>query len=291
MEYIFLVILIIAIFYLLKLVKGKKIKKITINPKKLNKWEQFLNQNVNFFYNLDTENKQIFINRIINFLNTTKITPVNTTIKETDKLLIAASAIIPVFAFHKWEYDYLDEVLIYSNSFNQNYDTKSQDNNILGMVGSGVMSDKMILSLKALRHGFSNEKDKKNTAIHEFIHLIDKQDGIIDGIPSLLLHENYITPWLELIQKKMTEITEDKSDIRDYAAYNKQEFFSVASEYFLERPKLMEKQHPELFKYLNKIYKQTPNLKYSPNIVKIQRNSPCPCGSGKKYKHCCRTKK
>lgn len=25
-------------------------------------------------------------------------------------------------------------------------------------------------------------------------------------------------------------------------------------------------------------------------MVKVGRNSPCPCGSGKKYKHCCETK-
>jgi len=291
MEYIFLVIVIIAVIFLLKLIQRKKIEKITLTPKKLKLWNHFLEQNVNFFYNLETENKNEFINRLINFLNKTRITPVNTNIKETDKLLIAASAIIPVFAFHNWEYDYLEEVLVYSDSFDQNYDTKSQDNNILGMVGSGVMSDKMILSLKAIRHGFSNEKDKKNTAIHEFIHLIDKQDGIIDGVPSILLNKNYIASWLDLIQRKMTEITQDKSDIRDYGAYNKAEFFSVASEYFFERPKLMEKQHPELFLYMNKIFNQVPNLKYEPNIVKIGRNSPCPCGSGKKYKHCCLAKK
>jgi hypothetical protein len=26
------------------------------------------------------------------------------------------------------------------------------------------------------------------------------------------------------------------------------------------------------------------------NVVKVGRNDPCPCGSGKKYKHCCERK-
>ena len=28
------------------------------------------------------------------------------------------------------------------------------------------------------------------------------------------------------------------------------------------------------------------SLKMNPNIKVIGRNDPCPCGSGKKYKHC-----
>ena len=37
----------------------------------------------------------------------------------------------------------------------------------------------MVLSKKALYLGFINNTDKKNTAIHEFVHLIDKKDGKI----------------------------------------------------------------------------------------------------------------
>jgi tetratricopeptide (TPR) repeat protein len=29
------------------------------------------------------------------------------------------------------------------------------------------------------------------------------------------------------------------------------------------------------------------NLQEKTNVVKIERNAPCPCGSGKKYKKCC----
>ena len=39
-------------------------------------------------------------------------------------------------------------------------------------------------------------------AIHEFVHLIDKTDGSIDGIPEFLLSKQYILPWLELMRRK-----------------------------------------------------------------------------------------
>ncbi|MGK0390534.1 MAG: Mlc titration factor MtfA (ptsG expression regulator), partial [Maribacter sp.] len=58
----------------------------------------------------------------------------------------------------------------------------------------GYMEGKMILSKPALHHGFDNGTDKRNTAIHEFIHLIDKMDGNIDGIPTLLIERPYMLP-------------------------------------------------------------------------------------------------
>lgn len=69
------------------------------------------------------------------------------------------------------------------------------------MVGTGYMDGKMILSKEALLHGFENTSDKKNTAIHEFTHLIDKRDGVIDGITSALLDKQYVLPWMDYMDK------------------------------------------------------------------------------------------
>ena len=112
----------------------------------------------------------------------------------------------------------------------------------------------MILSKPALHLGFDNSSDKKNTAIHEFIHLIDKADGAIDGVPALLLERPYVIPWLDLMNQKVEEIYERKSDINPYGGTNRQEFFAVVSEYFFERPRLLKKKHPELYKMLEEVF-------------------------------------
>ena len=146
----------------------------------------------------------------------------------------------------------------------------------------------MILSKPALKHGFKNESDKMNTAIHEFVHLIDTTDGSVDGIPSLLLEKQYTIPWIDLINKKIDEIYNNKSDINPYGGTNNAEFFSVVSEYFFERPKLLAKKHPELYALLEEIFKQEMrSKKLTKTIKKISRNSPCPCNSGIKFKKCC----
>jgi MtfA peptidase len=116
------------------------------------------------------------------------------------------------------------------------------------------MNHVMILSQFELRQAFSNETGKSNTAIHEFVHLVDKTDGEIDGVPETLLDKQYIKPWLQLIQQKIQEIYEDRSDIDAYGATNEAEFFAVVSEYFFERPDLLKEKHPELYGLLLKIF-------------------------------------
>lgn len=205
-----------------------------------------------------------------------------------DKILVASSAIIPIFGFKDWKYVNLKEVLIYPTIFNANFETEGPDRRILGMVGNGYMDGIMILSQEALKHGFQNESDKMNTAIHEFIHLIDKRDGSIDGIPSALLEKQYTIPWIDFMDKKLDEIYEGRSDINPYGGTNRAEFFSVTSEYFFERPKLLKKKHPDLYQVLERIFKQdmsSINLNSVPSTV--QRNDLCPCNSGMKYKKCC----
>lgn len=251
-------------------------------------WRKILFENVAFFNNLNPDEKQQFEFKVHEFLLNCRITGVETEVFEIDRVLIAASAIIPIFAFPNWQYFNLKEVLLYPQEFNQNFDTDGNKRSILGMVGTGYMEGKMILSKQALHHGFRNETDKKNTAIHEFVHLIDKADGSIDGIPALLLEKQYTIPWIVLIQKKIEEIYDGSSDINPYGATNKTEFFAVISEYFFERPKLLKQKHPELYTLLEGIFDQKMAKKHKKSSNReINRNDPCPCGSGKKYKKCC----
>jgi Mlc titration factor MtfA (ptsG expression regulator) len=251
-------------------------------------WRKLLFENVNFYDNLKSDEKQRFEFKVHEFLINCKITGIETEVSEIDKVLIAASAVIPIFAFPNWQYFNLQEVLLYPDLFNEKFKTDGENRNIAGMVGTGYMEGKMILSKKALHHGFKNESDKKNTAIHEFVHLIDKADGNTDGIPSLLLEKQYTIPWIELIQKKIEEIYEGESDINPYGATNKTEFFAVISEYFFERPKLLQLKHPKLYSLLEQIFNQkTVKKAKKPSVGETNRNDLCLCGSGKKHKKCC----
>lgn len=251
-------------------------------------WRIILKRDVSFYNALSEEEKSRFEYKVQEFLLNCRITGIDTSVETTDKVLVASSAVIPIFGFSDWKYSNIQEVLLYPSSFNEKYETEGPDRRISGMVGNGYMEGMMILSKQALKHGFKNESDKKNTAIHEFVHLIDKADGSIDGIPSLLLEKQYSIPWIDLISKKIDEIYDGQSGINPYGGTNRMEFFAVVSEYFFERPKLLKRNHPNLYNLLEKIFKQDMSARnLSKNKVKIGRNSPCPCNSGKKFKSCC----
>ncbi|WP_035759307.1 zinc-dependent peptidase [Flavobacterium tegetincola] len=267
-----------------------KSKKNWSPPKELfpTKWRIILNEEIPFYRTLNDTEKEKFEFKVQEFLLNCSIIGVGTEITIVDKVLVASSAIIPIFGFENWQYHDLHEVLIYPGIFNKEFETEGPNRTVLGMVGTGYMDGKMILSQEALTHGFENKTDKKNTAIHEFAHLIDKRDGVIDGIPHSLLDDNYLEPWINYMDKKLDEVFDGDSDINPYGGTNRAEFFSVTSEYFFERPKLLKKKHPELYELLEKIYKQDLSKRdLKKPHTDLTDKCPCPCDSGKKYKDCC----
>ncbi len=219
-------------------------------------WKPLLAKHVHFYSLLSDAKKTTFQQRIMRFLSQVVIDGVGLEIEALDRILIAASAVIPVFSFKNWRYTNLSGIILYPDYFNEDleFGPEAKFKHIAGMVGTGRFEKQMILSKKALYHGFANKTDKGNTAIHEFVHLIDKMDGKTDGIPKKLIEHQYIVPWLKLIHKEMRAINNYKSDIRMYGGTNEAEFFAVASEYFFERPKLLKRKHPELYKLLHRTF-------------------------------------
>ncbi|WP_316767035.1 zinc-dependent peptidase [Pedobacter frigiditerrae] len=218
--------------------------------------KQLLANNVDFYIRLDGNKKTLFEQKVSDFLASTKIEGVGLEITQLDRLLVASSAVIPIFGFADWNYKNLSNVVLYPDTFNQDFQFKEGDRNIMGMVGNGFMNGQMILSLAALRHGFSKSAGKENTAIHEFVHLLDKSDGATDGVPENLMAHEYTLPWVKMMHKEMERIKDDKSDINPYAITNQAEFFAVVSEYFFEQPELLKDKHPELYQRLSKTFGQ-----------------------------------
>ena len=254
-QLIILTIFVLAIFYMVKFLQKKKVKVTQPVPPLL---KTILQEQVPFYQQLNENRKTEFEERTIHFLTQVKVTGVKTVVEDLDRVLLAASAIISIFNFQGWEYPNLNEVLLYPDSFDHEFEQQGDDRNILGMVGSGALNQVMILSQFELRQAFINETGKNNTAIHEFVHLVDKTDGEIDGVPESLLNKQYIKPWLQLMQEKIKEIIDDRSDINPYGATNEAEFFAVVSEYFFERPELLKEKHPELYELLLKIFHPEP---------------------------------
>ena len=261
-------------------------------------WEAVLQRDVLFFRVLEPDAQQRFRRHVQVFLGEKRITGIRVRVDAVTRVLVAASATIPIFGFPDWEWDQINEVLVYPTRFDGDFEFgDKQGHNILGMVGTGSLNRLMILSKPDLLNGFRNPTDKRNVSVHEFAHLVDKTDGAIDGVPGVGLDRGAIEPWIDLVRRKMAEIEAGKSDIDRYALTNEAEFFAVTSEYFFERPGVMHRKHPALYAALERVFNQDLHARAAAWRRELARgrptfgrNSPCPCGSGRKFKKCCQSK-
>jgi MtfA peptidase len=213
-----------------------------------------LNDYVRFYAGLDEYGQKLFDDKLIKFLSSVKITGANAEVEDLDRLLIGAAAVIPTFFIKDWEYINLREVLVYPGNFNTDFEQHGHERTISGMVGTGHMQNVMILSKWEIRQGFVDTGSHHNTAIHEFIHLIDKMDGTLDGVPELLLERKYLARWKELLEITMDQVRRGQSEINPYAATSPVECFAVISEYFFEQPETFQSAHPELNEMLRRIF-------------------------------------
>lgn len=234
-------------------------------------WRKILEERVGFYLTLDEKGKRRFEQGVQVFLAENRIIGLqNTAVDDLSRLLVASSAIIPVWGFQDWEYPNLAEVYLVEGALGkQEYKEEGQTNIMAGQIKPRGGGYTLTLSKSALIQGFNDMADRKNVGIHEFIHLLDEQDGAIDGVPGSRLPDHLLKPWTELMYRKMEEIKEGENKLNTYGATSEAEFFSVVSEYFFEKPGKLQEKHPKLYELLSKIFKQDPKERFPSSFRKL----------------------
>lgn len=253
-----LVILAIVLLICFYIIQRSKVQ-TPISKDTESRYKEILQQEVSYYEHLSPEEKKLFEKRVNLFLSHKTITGVDVDVDDITKVLVAASAVIPAFAFTDYNYPNIREVLLYSNTFDDSFlhpNREKKQDRISGMVGSGPLSQVVMLSKPNLIDDFKNTKQHQNVGIHEFTHLLDKTDGIVDGIPNHLLPQKNISAWISEMHKEVKKIKTGESDLSPYALTNDAEFFAVASEYFFVSPTEFKKKHPELLAYFQTIFQQ-----------------------------------
>ncbi len=253
---ILLIVIIVSAYFILRTRRPK----VLTSAEQLN-ISQLLGEYVPYHKKLSTDMQQRFVQKAGEFLDTVKVEGVGFELTDADRIRVAASAVIPIMNFDGWSYTHLTNVIVYPDTFNNDFQFEGENRNIMGMVGSGFMNGQMLLSRAALVKGFSDNSGKENAGVHEFVHLLDNTDGATDGIPENLLPHESTLPWLKMMHQEMHRIKEGHSDINPYALTNEAEFLAVAAEYFFEKPDQFAKKHPELYATMSAMFNQNPAVK------------------------------
>src|SRR5690554_4406186 len=122
------------LYFLFRYVNKKQKRKQLLNQPLSESSKKVLLDKVVFYQQLDESEKRRFEKRIAEFLADTKIIGVDMDLSDIVLMLVAASAVIPVFQFQHWEYINLEEVLVYRELINKYQLQENPKVNILGQV-------------------------------------------------------------------------------------------------------------------------------------------------------------
>ncbi|HMK20790.1 MAG TPA: zinc-dependent peptidase, partial [Terriglobales bacterium] len=241
---------------------------------------------------LDDAGKARFRQLVQIFLDEVRVTGIRTVVDDTIRVLVAASAVIPIFGFHDWTYHRLREVLIYPDAFDDAYrSTGGKQETILGMAGLHHLSGVIILSKPALLAGFDHPAGHHHVGVHEFAHLVEQEEreyGLPPEVPWMAVRQ-----WVRYVARELGHPSRARARLDGYAYTNEHEFFAVLAEYFFTSPASLQRRDPALYALLRDLFHQDTRALFplAPRSGGgVGRNAPCPCGSGKKYKHCCRAR-
>lgn len=101
-----------------------------------------------------------------------------------------------------------------------------------------------------------------NVVIHEFAHVIDMRDGLVDGVPPLP-DTQARQRWIDVIDTVWARFCErvdagEPTLIDPYGAEAVEEFFAVAVEAFFVAPAAMRLEEPELYALFADFFNQRP---------------------------------
>src|SRR5690606_14716611 len=118
------------------------------------------------------------------------------------------------------------------------------------------------LSWPDVVEGGRDPDDGFNLVYHEFAHALDMIGGAADGVPPLP-SEQAEREWAEILGEELESLRMLRASGRgipldDYALTNEVEFFSVLTESYLERPRLLQLRLPRLYDLLESFYRLQP---------------------------------
>jgi Mlc titration factor MtfA (ptsG expression regulator) len=242
-------------------IKKRRRRKILAAPFP-KKWEQTLNQNVYQFKNLSSSQRRKLIECV-------KIIVAESIFEGCDdlvlhdeiKVTIAGQASLLLLGTSNYFFDTVSTILVFPHSVQREaYDGLVIDEHQHNL-GEAYQTGQIVLSWPDVLAG-GRYDDGHNLVIHEFAHHVDGLDGEMAG---LITFDDPVDTqnWQRVSKREFESLFHAREQNRrtlldHYGATSMAEFFAVATEAFIEKPRELNRQYQELYELLKKFYKVDP---------------------------------
>lgn len=230
-------------------------------------WLRILGDNVRFYQRLSAADQGELRGHILIFLDEKRFEGCGG-LEITDEIRVTIAAQACILLLHR-QTDYypgLRWILVYPAA----YVAKATRHLPGGVVAEGYdvrlgeswRRGAVVLSWDDVRRDAADIHDGHNVVFHEFAHQLDSSMGRGDSSEVLQRRSAFIA-WARVLgdcyERMRRDVDRNRPTfLRSYAAEGPAEFFAVATEYFFERPKEMQKLYPELYEELKNFYHQNP---------------------------------
>lgn len=228
------------------------------------RWQPLLEKNLPMIGNMSEEQKKQLFGFMQIFLAEKNFEGCgDLELTEEIRITIAAQACMLLLGRDSKVYPKLKTILVYPHTYKSGKPgLLGGDNGQGARLGESWPCGVVVLSWNSVQGGARNFEDGQNVTLHEFAHQLDQADGVADGAPRLESQSAYAT-WSHVFNhdyKALVTLTNrGKKDTMDrYGATNPAEFFAVATETFFEKPRQLQKKHPDLYDELQSYYQVNP---------------------------------
>ncbi len=222
-----------------------------------------------FYEFLNNEQKERFSRLLDQFVNEIDFVGIGIEITEEMKIAVGGWAVLLVLnrpLATNW-YNSVERISIYPGK-----EIESRD--AIGFVLDGSHYCQIHLAWEDIRDSSTVATENRNTILHEFAHCLDHSDRNINGRPTLLINGEDIDDWDRVFSREYihnrTEIERKKIwDCFGLGAWNEYsstdstcvdvgELYAIATEMFFESPNELNKEAPEIYDCLAKLYRFNP---------------------------------
>jgi len=215
-------------------------------------WRVLLRQWCDHYNRLSDDLRARFEDDVRIFLAEKPITGVGVEVIDELRLLVAASAVTLSLGWPAYDWEQLNEILLYPDDFDRDYEFGEDD-----LSGEAHPWGTVILSVPALCQSFRDPDDAYHVGFHEFAHLLDLEQTHFDGIP-LGFGDDAAQRWVEVRERELPRMLRGESVLDEYGAHDPVEFLAVAVEAFFETALALRRNHGDLYELLVTFFQQDP---------------------------------